>query len=1151
VTRQPTAPLPGFIYRLAAAPSPLSDGDCLERFTAGGDGTAFETLVRRHGPVVFRVCRSVLGDAHAAEDAFQATFLTLARQAASLRKHRSLGSWLYKVGYRIARDARQKEESRAAREHAVSLRAAANPVEEASWREVQAIFFEEVAGLPERYRAPLLLCCLEAKTRDEAAEQLGCATGTLKIRLERGRKLLRARLARRGLGLSAGLLAVRLAPAGARAAVPESLTAISVRAGAALHVGGAAAGLVSARVVSLSDKAGRAAIFDHLKTVLAAALLCGACVAGGVSMLFRAGVAAAPPDTPAPAERPAAVAESVRTDALGDPLPADALSRFGSLRLRHAMSVYSACFTPDGKTLVSAGMDGVRTWDVATGKQVHAFPEKATAGWEADVLLTPDGKYLFTADDAGIHQWEVATAKYVRPLTDGKHRRVRISPDGKLIAAIPEVPLLRTVKVLEVDSGRLLWSREPGSMPLNAITFSSDGQTLVATGSAGPAVTPQKYDALYLLDARTGKERRWIALGYRTPYHVVLSPDGSRLAALCFGAKDGKRAGRPLYVIDAASGKDLLCIDPPGDKADSFPGHFSALAFMPGSRSLITAGSHPGLIEWDFETGRELRRFGGDAMSTDSRGAIALALSPDGNTVAVGCDPAIRLIDRESGRATLLPSTHSANSSGSAITPDGGTVVTPGPGATVYFWDPATGRVRNRLNVEQSARSGYLLAADGKTALGREYPGKGFVVCELPSGKLRSRLSLDRSADVPRWLTVAPDGKTVAERVCGSDSFQLIDTTSGKPLKSLQDPDFKGSRASFTADGRTLFVFCTDHTAQVWDVAGGVRLRRIGPMRELSTDRPPAPPRSADVDWGWYAIAVSPDGARIAADDEAGHLLLFDADTGRELQCVDNSDTDGWVVVFSPDGRTLARDKKRGKAEEPAVQLIEVASGRERYTFHGHRGPCRALTFSADGKFLVSGSTDTTALVWDLTGRLAGGKAWDKPLSPAELDGYWAALADADAAKAYAAVQRLAAADNAVAYLRELLRPVAAADENLLARLIADLDGDRFEVREKATSELEKLGEVAIPAIQKALAARPPAETRRRLEALMNTWVRIRQNPAGNTLRKLRALEVLERVGTPDARRVLETIANGLPDARLTREAMASAERLAKRPAAP
>jgi RNA polymerase sigma factor (sigma-70 family) len=1144
MTRDPAASLPRYIRRLAAADlsAPAPDDDCLTRFTARGDEAAFETLVRRHGPMVLRVCRATLGDAHAAEDAFQATFLTLARRAGTLRKQHSLASWLYRVARRVAAKAGERSAERRRREAAVSRRPSADPLAEVSWREVQAIFLDEIDKLSACYRAPLQLCCLEGKTRDEAAEQLGCAAGTLKIQLERGRKLLRARLARRGLGLSAGLLAVRLTPAGARAAVPESLTAATVRAGAAVRVDGAVAGLVSARVLSLSEKAGRAAIFDRLKTVLAMALLCGACVAGGVSLLFREGAAAAPPDTPAPAERPAVVTESARTDQMGDPLPADALSRFGTLRLRHGNFVSSAQFTPDGETLVSAGWDGVRTWEVATGKQVHALAVKAPVGWPADVRLTADGKYLFGADGKGIHQWEVATGKCVHSLAGYKCQLMGVSPDGKLIAAFPwNAP--HRIEVLEVDSGKTLWSRDPGKVPPVAMTFSPDGRTVVAYGPAGLQFPPRTDNVIYLLDARSGKERRRIEPGPWTPSRVVLSPDGTRLAALCSRYKDQKSSESRLYVVDIAGGKDLLPIDPPGGKIAFEGGYFSAVAFTPGGRSLVAAGDGPDLIEWDSETGKELRHFGRDAMS-----ANGLALSPDGKTVAVaGPESAIRLVDRESGRDVIPGPANSFRIYDCGITPDGGTVVTPGPGPTLYFWDPTTGRIRNRLGLEASAYWSYQVAGDGKTAFASEYLGKTIVVRELPSGKVRSHLTLDIPDKGATLQAVSRDGKTVAVRAYTSDTFYLFDTASGKHLKRLQDPAFTGSKASFTADGRTCFVFCPDRTTQVWDVAGGSRLRRIGPLGEPRSDRPPRPVPVGGVQEVTYAAAASPDGTRIAVGDEAGHLLLIDADTGRELRRVDKSDTDRAFFTFSPDGRTVAWST----VEDPAIRLVEVASGRDRHSFHGHRGPAPLLAFSADGEVLVSGSTDATALVWDLTGRLAAGKVWDKPLSPAELDALWIALAGDDAAKAYAAVQRLAASDNAVGYLRERLRPVTPADEKLLARLIADLDGDRFEVREKATSDLEKLGEVAIVACRKALAGSPSAEVRRRLEAIVTQWEQEQRTVSGDALRAMRALEVLERAGTPEARRLLEAIAGGTSGFRLTREAKASAERLAKRTPVP
>src|SRR5262249_22596705 len=188
-------------------------------------------LVRRHGPMVLRVCRGIVHDLHAAEDAFQAAFLVLARKAASIRKGQSVGSWLYKVAYRVAVQARADAARRSARDSQAPSRSAAAPADEVAYRELQTVFNEELQQLPEKYQLPVLLCCLDGQTRDEAAQQLGWSLGTLKRRLERGRNRLRARLARRGWSLPAVLGPLLLARE--VAAVPDALVAAAVRTGLA------------------------------------------------------------------------------------------------------------------------------------------------------------------------------------------------------------------------------------------------------------------------------------------------------------------------------------------------------------------------------------------------------------------------------------------------------------------------------------------------------------------------------------------------------------------------------------------------------------------------------------------------------------------------------------------------------------------------------------------------------------------------------------------------------------------------------------------------------------------------------------------------------------------------------------------------------
>lgn len=208
----------------------LSDAELLRRFLAAGDQPAFEALVRRHGPMVHGVCRRVLPDMHAAEDAFQATFLVFVRKAGSLRQPELLSNWLYGTAYRIARKARLRRFERQTRESRVQAMPSHNSLVDLEWQELRTVLDEELNRLPEQLRAPLVLCYLCGQTNVEAARNLGWPTGSIAGRLSQAREALRNRLNRRGLSLSAGLLALLLSEKGVEAAAPEELMALTVAA---------------------------------------------------------------------------------------------------------------------------------------------------------------------------------------------------------------------------------------------------------------------------------------------------------------------------------------------------------------------------------------------------------------------------------------------------------------------------------------------------------------------------------------------------------------------------------------------------------------------------------------------------------------------------------------------------------------------------------------------------------------------------------------------------------------------------------------------------------------------------------------------------------------------------------------------------------
>jgi RNA polymerase sigma factor (sigma-70 family) len=282
------------------------DGQLLERFVAERDESAFAALAQRHGPLVWGVCCRVLDHAQDAEDAFQATFLVLARKAGSIARHDSVRSWLYGVAHRVAVRARANRSRRRSRECRLEPQTAADSRREDGTKELLPILDEEIGRLAEKYRLAIILCCLEGKTDAEAARQLGCPRATVATRLARAREQLRRRMTRRGLAVPAATFAAVLSPAAAPAA-PAALAQSVTRAAVVLAAGQALSpGLIPAEVLTLTKEVCNAMFVSKLKLLVV--LFAVVVLATGL------GVASSqpPPTDPVPKERPPAPPEVVK-----------------------------------------------------------------------------------------------------------------------------------------------------------------------------------------------------------------------------------------------------------------------------------------------------------------------------------------------------------------------------------------------------------------------------------------------------------------------------------------------------------------------------------------------------------------------------------------------------------------------------------------------------------------------------------------------------------------------------------------------------------------------------------------------------------------------------------------------------------------------
>jgi RNA polymerase sigma factor (sigma-70 family) len=362
------------IRRLAGMPRAAQppDAQLLQRFTAQRDEAAFATLVQRHGPMVLNVCRSVLRHEQDAEDAFQATFLALSRQAASLRQPEAVAGWLYEVAYRVAVKAQAEAARRRAQERKVSPMAPPDPTLDMTVRDLHRVLHEELRRLPEKYRLPLVLCYLEGRSHEEAACQLGWSKGTLRGRLDRGREQLRRRLAARGVTLSALLGTTTIIPRATAKALVDSV----VRAAVLCAVDAATVGVLSARASALAEGVIRTMFLDKIKVVTAILLAVG--LAAGVGALAR--------PTPTARERPVGNPQSeVRSQ---PPQPVAAKSAADD---KESIAYSGRILGPDGRPVAGAKLQ----MTVARGYPLSPSPspEYATAGPD-------DGRFEFRVPKA-------------------------------------------------------------------------------------------------------------------------------------------------------------------------------------------------------------------------------------------------------------------------------------------------------------------------------------------------------------------------------------------------------------------------------------------------------------------------------------------------------------------------------------------------------------------------------------------------------------------------------------------------------------------------------------------------------------------------------------------------------------------------------
>ncbi len=1152
-----------------------SDGALLQGFIDRRDESAFAAIVRRHGALVWGVCRRVLGHHHDAEDAFQATFLILARTAASIRARAMLGSWLYGVAYRTSLKAKAAAAKRQRRERQAPIMPEPMAPTQDPLQQLEPLLDYELARLPDKYRVAMILCDLQGKTGKEAARQLKIPEGTLSTRLRTARGLLAKRLERHRLVLSPAAIAALLSQ---QAAAAPSVVMTTVIKAAPLFAAGQAtpSGLVSAQVAALTEGVLKAMLLNKIK-IATLVLVSAAFTLGGGMLAHQAtagqekprlpsapkeagkedpvAVAAQQVETKEPAPSETKVMEDParvpRLDRFGDALPPGALNRLGSQRFRNSDTLVDLAFSADGKAIASSCRDGsVRLWDVATGKLRWSSEEKnppvakeknspriGPFGLQPALAFSNDSKRLamvnaleYVVVDTGTNK--VLVRHKLPPPAKGLGKNAScsaIAPDlAKFAVGLED----GSIHLHDAANGQekqrcTVGDKDQRTFPAlreKAIEFSADGKTLFA-------LAPLK-SSVMLFDTTTGKLVDTLKSDdeLRVP-HIAFSKDFQQLAL--YDQVSGKNPPEMrLTLWDVKSGKLQHKI--------TLPTWFVG-AFSPDGKS-FAAVIRDELVLFDTSTGKEQRR-----MPLPLYSAMSVAIAPNGNTLAagdtMGC---IRLLNAATGKAQAPVPEPSGATFATRFQAGGKQLISFGVDG-VYWWDLVNGQNVRRFQYD-SSRPPHLehtlpLSPDEKIIVAHG-GGGDLVLVDVATDKPLHTLKAHK---FPRNAAFSPDGAKLYS--AGDGRVITWDVASGKQLMEWESPNVE--RVVPSPDGRWLAYWTSarlgngpkrqkapegTYDIRLWDVAGGKLARRLTPRGGAALDAAFTPDSTRLVIVGGDPGQHNYGGSTIG---KSNSIQIWDVATGTEVRTFRGDQERVICLAISADGRTLATGKWDLSVEgskDFTLRLWDVATGTERRQILGHASRVNSVNFSPDGRWLASTSRDAPIFIWDVYA-LEKSRLPAKGLSKEDKDKLWQDLASEDAAKAFQAVcELIARPDEAVAIFQDGWKRVPRATAQQMQKWIEDLESNQSSVRQKAQAELDLHLAGHELLLGKALAKADTPDLRQRLEQILN-----RLHP--EQLRRTRMLEVLERIGSGPARQFLQTLAGQTEDVETSREATAGIER--------